>query len=212
MRRYCEPVGFDGFPPVAFDFYAGLGRENSRAYWEAHASDYADAVRGPMAALTAELADEFGQAKLFRPNRDVRFSADKSPYKTHQGAYVPTAEATGWYVEVSAVGVRSGAGMYRADASRLAAMRAAIVDDRRGAELERILGTLADDGYEIDGDRLATAPRGFDRSHPRIELLRHKSLHAQRHHGRATGPDLLDAVREDWRRLRPLVDWLTATA
>ena len=72
---------------------------------------------------------------MFRPYRDVRFAKDKTPYKTHQGAFVPAGPATGWYVEVSARGVRTGAGFYEASSPRLAAIRAAIDDDRRGPEL-----------------------------------------------------------------------------
>ena len=76
---------------------------------------------------------------MFRPYRDVRFAKDKTPYKTHQGAFVAAGPATGWYVEISARGVRTGAGFYEASGPRLAAIREAIADDRTGTELERIL-------------------------------------------------------------------------
>ena len=210
---------FAGFPVAALDFYDDLEVDNTKSYWEKHKQTYAECVKAPMTALCAALAPEFapdGQsAKIFRPYRDVRFAKDKTPYKTHQGAFVAAGPATGWYVEISAQGVRTGAGFYEASSPRLAAVRAAIDDDRTGTELERILATLEKDGWEIGGDRLKTSPRGYDADHPRIELLRHKSLVARHSHGFEPvihTPELLDLVRDDWRALRPLVEWVAANA
>jgi uncharacterized protein (TIGR02453 family) len=168
-----------------------------------------------MAALCAALAPEFGEAKVFRPYRDVRFAKDKTPFKTHQGAFVPAGPATGWYVEVSARGVRTGAGFYEASSPRLASIRAAIDDDRRGQELERLLTGLAADGWDVAGERLKTTPRGYPADHPRIGLLRHKSMTVGRSHGFEPvvhTPELLDVVRDDWRALRPFVEWVAENA
>jgi uncharacterized protein (TIGR02453 family) len=202
---------FQGFPVAALDFYDDLEIDNTKSFWEAHKTLYAESVKKPMLALTAALEPEFGPAKVFRPYRDVRFAKDKTPYKTHQGAYVAVAPATGWYVEVSARGIRTGAGFYEASGPRLAAFRDSIVDDKSGKALQRILGKLEKAGFEVGGDRLKTAPRGYDAEHPRIELLRHKSLTV----GRWIGfepvihtPGLLDVVREDWRSLKPFVEWV----
>ncbi|TYQ09672.1 UNVERIFIED_ORG: uncharacterized protein (TIGR02453 family) [Gordonia westfalica J30] len=208
-------MSFDGFPEAALDFYDDLEIDNSKFFWEQHKEIYRTAVAEPMTALAEELADEFGTAKLFRPYRDVRFSKDKSPYKTHQGAFVAVAPATGYYIQIGAPGVRVGAGFYEAAPARLAEVRKAIDHDRHGAELERIVGKLAKAGWEIGGDRLKTAPRGYDIDHPRIELLRHKSLFA----GRDYGFDevihtsaLVDRVRKDWRETNTLVDWIARHA
>jgi hypothetical protein len=114
-------------------------------------------------------------------------------------------------VQVSAAGVRTSAGFYDADGPQLAAYRTAVDDVRRGTELEGILADLAAAGYEISGEQLKTAPRGYDREHPRIGLLRHKQLFAGREHGFEPvvhTPELLDLVRADWRATRPLVEWL----
>ena len=203
-------AAFEGFPAAALDFYDDLEVDNTRSFWEAHKHVYAESVLAPFKALTAALEPEFGTAKIFRPYRDVRFSKDKTPYKTHQGAFVGVGEATGYYVELSPRGVRTGGGFYHAPSDRLAAFRAAIVHDRFGPELERLLGQIEADGFEIGGETLKTTPRGFDGDHPRIGLLRHKSLTA----GRSLGfepvihtAELLDVVREDWRSLRPLTEW-----
>ena len=208
-------MSFDGFPEAALDFYDDLEIDNSKFFWEQHKEIYRTAVAEPMTALAEELADEFGTAKLFRPYRDVRFFKDKSPYKTHQGAFVAVAPATGYYIQIGAPGVRVGAGFYEAGPARLAELRKAIDHDRHGPELERIVRKLLKAGWEIGGDRLQTAPRGYDVDHPRIELLRHKSLFA----GRDYGFDdvihtsaLVDRVRQDWRETNTLVDWLVRHA
>src|SRR4051794_10745030 len=169
-------VEFTGFPVAALDFYDDLEVDNTRSFWEKHKEVYATAVKAPMTALTAALAPEFGEAKIFRPYRDVRFAKDKTPYKTHQGAFVAAGPATGWYVEVSPRGVRTGAGFYEASSPRLAAIREAIDHDLHGAELERLLAELRSGGWEVGGDRLKTTPRGYAADHPRIDLLRHRSM------------------------------------
>ncbi len=95
-------AAFTGIPVAALDFYEDLEADNSKTWWAAHKETYDEVVRRPMASLTAALEDEFGAAKLFRPYRDVRFSKDKIPYKTHQGAFVGLAESCGYYVQIDA--------------------------------------------------------------------------------------------------------------
>ena len=204
-------AAFTGFPVAALDFYDDLELDNTRSFWAARKSVYDEAVRAPMTALVDALSEEFGPGKVFRPYRDVRFSKDKKPYKDHQGAFVAAGPSTGWYVEVGAPGVRVGAGFYHAEADRLAAFRAAIAHDRTGPELERILRGLARRGWTRGGERLKTTPRGWSADHPRIDLLRHKSLALSRSYGFdevVHQPALLDEVRRDWRAARPLVEWL----
>jgi uncharacterized protein (TIGR02453 family) len=164
-----------------------------------------------MVALTDALAAEFGEAKVFRPYRDVRFAKDKTPYKTHQGAFVGVARATGWYLEVAAPGVRVGGGIYEASGPRLAAIREAMADERAGGVLLRVLRDLERGGFELAGERLKSAPRGYAKDHPRIDLLRMKTVLGMKRYGFEPfvhTPELLDRVRTDWRKLRPLVSWL----
>jgi uncharacterized protein (TIGR02453 family) len=208
-------VTFDGFPISALDFYDDLEVDNTRSFWEAHKHVYTESVLAPMKALCAALEPEFGAAKVFRPYRDVRFAKDKTPYKTHQGAFVGVASHTGFYVEVSPRGVRTGGGCYWFEPDRLAAFRAAIVHDTYGAELERLLAAASSAGYEIGGERLKTSPRGFDKDHPRIEMLRHKSLtlgHSLGFEPVIHTPELLDLVRDDWRAVSATVDWIARHA
>ena len=100
---------FSGWPEEALDFYDGLAADNTKSYWTAHKAVYDTKVLRPMADLSEELAAEFGEPKIFRPYRDVRFSPDKTPYKTHIGAVVG---GTG-YVQLSAEGLGAGAGMWQ---------------------------------------------------------------------------------------------------
>lgn len=204
-------MSFTGFPEAALDFYDDLEADNSKVFWEAHKEVYKTAVAAPMAALTEELADEFGAAKVFRPYRDVRFSKDKTPYKTHQGAFIGVGPATGYYLQIGAPGVRVGAGFYDASPTRLAAFRKAIDNDLYGPALEKVIAKLRRTGWEIGGETLKTAPRGWDADHPRIELLRHKSLSAMRDYGFEEiihTPKLVPQIRKHWRETSALLDWL----
>ncbi|WP_182359769.1 DUF2461 domain-containing protein [Tomitella gaofuii] len=204
--------GFAGIPFAALDFYEDLEADNSRVWWQAHKDFYRDTVRAPVEALAAALEDEFGTAKVFRPYRDVRFSKDKTPYKTHQGLFVATAPGTGYYAQIDAAGLSTAGGSYALAPEQLARLRTAVDDDVRGAELEGIVDALAHAGFTIGGDRLKTHPRGFPADHPRIRLLRHRSLTARRDHGCpewVQTPVALDRVRASWRAVGPLVEWLT---
>jgi len=206
---------FTGFPVAALDFYDDLEVDNTKSFWTAHKKVWEESVRDPMLALTAALADEFGPAKVFRPYRDVRFAKDKTPYKNHQGAFVASGPATGWYLQIGSPGVFVASGYYHADTDRLARIRAAIDDDRTGPELEKILRGLDRRGWERSGDTLKTSPRGYAADHPRIDLLRHKSLTMHRSYGYEKvihSPQLLDEVRKDWRAARPLVEWVVRVA
>lgn len=206
---------FTGFPVAALDFYDDLEGDNTKTFWSAHKEIYEESVRKPMNALVAALEGEFGAAKVFRPHRDVRFAKDKTPYKTNQGAFVPRGPSLGYYVEVAAPGVRVGAGFYEASAERLGSFRDAIADERRGAELEKILAKLVKAGWTVGGDRLKTSPRGYDADHPRIELLRHKSMTLSKSYGFEPvihTAELADQIRQDWRTTTPFIDWVTTNA
>lgn len=206
------PEGWAGIPVDALDFYEDLAVENSREWWQANRARYDGSVRAPLAVLLTALEDEFGPAHVFRPHRDVRFSADKSPYKDHQGALASTVQGMGYYVQVGADGLLTGGGFYPTGTDEVAHLRAAVDAPRSGQELQRLTDALVDHGFELDGDRVATRPRGVAADHPRLPLMRFKSLVAKRVHGAPTWlstPDVVERVREDWRAVRPLVDWLT---
>jgi uncharacterized protein (TIGR02453 family) len=166
-------VAFRGWPVEALEFYEGLEADNSKTYWTAHKAIYDDKVYGPMVELLAELADEFGAGKIFRPYRDVRFSHDKSPYKTSIAASLER----GGYLQLSAKGLASGNGTYMMSPDQLTRYRAAVDDNTSGERLRKVLRTVADHGIEVGGhDELKTAPKGYPRDHPRVEYLRYNGL------------------------------------
>ena len=126
----------------------------------------------PICELLAELADEFGPGKVFRPYRDVRFSKDKTPYKLNCAAHL-----SGGYISMSADELFVGSGLYQPDPDRLRRYRAAVADDHAGAELEGIVAELRTDGYEVGAhESVKTAPKGYPKEHPRIDLLRQKGV------------------------------------
>lgn len=166
-------VGFAGWPERAFTFYEGLEADNSKAYWTAHRAIYDADVLAPMEALLSELADEFGDGKLFRPYRDVRFSADKSPYKTAMGATL----AKGGYIHLSADGLGVAVGYHMMAPDQLARYRQAVAEDVTGEQLRRVIAQVEGHGIDVVGEEpLKTAPRGYPKDHPRADLLRNKGL------------------------------------
>ncbi|WP_019144396.1 DUF2461 domain-containing protein [Aeromicrobium massiliense] len=202
---------FTGFPEAALDFYDDLELDNSKTFWDAHKQVYDTAVAAPMRALVAQLEPEFGPARVYRPYRDLRFSKDKTPYKTHQGAFVANGPSTGYYVQVGAPGVRVGVGFYDASPARLASIRDAMAEERRGQELLDVIAALEADGWERRGERVKTSPRGWSADHPRIGLLRHKSLSMTKEYGFEPfihTAELVDRVRADWRAGAPFLDWV----
>lgn len=201
---------FRGIPLAGADFFAELRFNNDKPWWTANKARWERDVRGPLTALCEALAPQFGDAKLFRPFRDVRFSNDKSPYKDHQGAVVIVAPATGYYLQLGAEGLMTGGGWYDPMPELVTRYRAAVDADASGAALVGIVAELEAAGFEVGGDTLKTAPRGFTADHPRAALLRHKSLRASRQHGAPewlATPEAYDRVKADWDAYGPLLDW-----
>lgn len=152
---------FTGWQDEALEFYERLEIDNSKTFWAEHREVYDRAVRQPMVELLDQLEPEFGPGKIFRPNRDIRFSADKAPYKTHIGAYLEA----GGYIQLSADGLACGNGMYQLAADQLERYRAAVAEDVTGAELERVIARVTKAGPVVTGrDALKTAPAATPRT------------------------------------------------
>ena len=163
--------GFTGWKGDFRGFFLGLKMNNSKAYFEAHRPQYEQEVKGPMVALLADLEPEFGPARLSRPNRDIRFSADKSPYKTNIYASTP-----GGYVALDAEGLMVGGGRYEMDSAQLARFRDAVATSASGTKLVAIVAELREKGYYVGGQELKRVPSPHPQDHQRGELLRHKRL------------------------------------
>jgi uncharacterized protein (TIGR02453 family) len=170
-------MAFSGWPTEAVEFYKGLEADNTKPYWTAHKPVFDASVYAPMADLLTELADEFGGGRIARPYRDVRFSADKSPYKTSIYAILDR----GGYVNFSADGLVAGMGYYQMGPDQLDRYRRAVADDASGPELVGIVDRLTGDKVEVAGSSsLKRVPKGYPAEHPRGDLLRHKGLIAWR--------------------------------
>jgi uncharacterized protein (TIGR02453 family) len=204
---------FEGFSDRALELYAGLEADNSREYWATHKSVYEAEVRDPMLALLDALEEEFGAGKLFRPHRDVRFAKDKSPYKTHQGAFVGATLGIGLYLQVDKDGLLAGGGWRSHGTDQVRRFRDAVAEDGPGVELSEIVAGLRGSGFTVVGEELKTSPRGYSSDHPRIDLLRCRSLMVTRRFGAPDwldSPQALDEVRAAWREVTPLNAWITA--
>ena len=200
-------MAFRGWPVEALEFYEALEADNSKAFWQRHKETYETVVRAPMEELLAELAPDWGEGRIFRPYRDVRFSADKSPYKTNIAATIGSR-----YVQLTANGLAAGAGMWEMSSEQLASYREAVDEDAAGTELEGIVATIRKSGVEAMGHGvLKTAPKGYPKDHPRIELLRFKGIVAWREWpaGAWLGTrKAKDRVADVFRTAEPLTVWL----
>lgn len=200
-----------GFREEAFVFYEGLEADNTKAYWTDHKAVYDEAVKAPMLALLDALEPEFGKAKLFRPYRDVRFSRDKTPYKTTAAAAIGDDVQGGLYVQLSADGLLVAAGAHGLATDQSRRLRAAIAEDRPGRALSALLGRLRAAGFEVSGERLKRVPKELPQEHPRADLLTLKTLWASVLHEPADWmhtDEVTARVASAWRDLLPLNAWL----
>jgi uncharacterized protein (TIGR02453 family) len=200
---------FTGWKAEALEFFDELEEENTKAFWERNKHTYETLVRAPMEELLAELKKEWGPGRIFRPYRDVRFSKDKSPYKTNIAAVVGDG-----YISLDARGLGAGVGMWEMAPDQLARYRQAVDDGRSGAKLARVVSDIRSTGAEAAGHGvLKTAPKGYPKDHPRIELLQYKGIVAWRDWpaGAWLGTKRAkDRVVELFRVAKPLNAWLTA--
>jgi len=192
------------FTSEAAAFFTGLDADNSKAFFEAHRDQYARAIRQPLEDLLGAAEPVYGPGKVMRPNRDVRFSANKDPYRTEASMWAGTVG--GVYLNLNPERLEVGGGLYDPSRDQLERARGAIAE-RPGvaAELESIIQALEGDGFTLAGPSLKTAPRGMDPSHPAIHLLRLKHYAALRGMPIDTPPS--DVLRT-WRAMEPLIAWV----
>jgi uncharacterized protein (TIGR02453 family) len=230
MPKALAPARFDGFADREGRFFRALARNQNRGWFELHRREYEEGWLGPMKALLAEVRERIdplfprhplGEPKVFRIYRDVRFSKDKSPYKTHVGGYVGIAGsgdgpsgAAAVYVHVGAKELFVASGQYMMQPPQLARFREALLDERRGGEVSAILRKLARAKFEVGShDVLHRVPRGIDPGHPRADLLKRKGLIVS-----FPGPparllvsrELVGWLVTHTRRVVPLVEWLAS--
>ena len=167
------PGKFSGWKGDFTGFFLGLRANNNKPYFEAHRRQYEEEVKAPMLALLSELEPEFGPARrVSRPYRDIRFSADKSPYKLN--IYADLTQ--GGYVALDAEGLVAAGGRYMVEDAQVKKLRAAVAADRSGRELVGIVAELRKRGYDVSGQELKRVPAPYPQDHPRADLLKHKRL------------------------------------
>jgi uncharacterized protein (TIGR02453 family) len=202
-------AAFQGFPAAAFEWFAGLERDNTRAYFTSTRERFEADVRGALEAMLDELALTFGgEVKVFRQQRDLRFSPDKRPYKEQTYGLVGR-----FYAQLSSRGLYAGTGYHVMARDQLERFRAAVDPERTGEELRAAVASAEAAGLDVEGAALQTAPRGYPRDHPRIELLRRKSIVAGRRlppGGGIARSDALDHCAGAWRAAGPINAWLDA--
>src|SRR5258708_35862748 len=138
-------MAFSGWGDEALEFYEGLAADNSKTYWTRQKAVYEEQVLRPMTELLDELGPEFGESKIFRPYRDVRFSKDKTPYKTHLGAMLG-----GGYIQLSAGGLAAGDGMYGMASDQVGRYREAVAAGRTGGGTPRGGARVGEHGIQED--------------------------------------------------------------
>ena len=203
---------FRGWPQDALDFYVGLEAENSKAYFHAHKQTYDENVKAPFLALSEEIEQEFGALHVFRPNRDIRFAKDKTPYKTTAAAVTEAEGGASYYVQVSATGLFAGSGYYHLAPDQLERFRAAVADAKTGPKLATAIASVRAKRYEVAArESLKRAPRGFEPDHPRVDLLRMKGVHVGRTFGAPRWMHTAAAANRvvtAWRDAAPVNRWL----
>jgi uncharacterized protein (DUF2461 family) len=195
-------VEFNGFPEQAFAFFEAVEPDVDWSFVRERRQDWERFVHEPMEALLEALAPEFGDGYAYHLHRD--------PWLwRHQIGVVAIADTIALQAELSMEGLRLDGGWLRSSNDQVVRYREAVDDEVEGADLGRILQQLLADGFAVAGETLKTGPRGILANHPRIGLLRQRSLIASRW----APPDTVatplceDEVRAGWRALRPLTEW-----
>lgn len=221
---------FRGFPDARGDFFLALALHNDRDWFNTHREEYQQGWAAPMAALLEQVRDGLrgaygrrglGAPKVFRINRDVRFSKDKTPYKTHVAGWIPLetgqaaspgATPAAIYLHVGVDERMTGSGCWMLEPDALRRYRAALLDPKRGAALARLLGPLEAEGFTVSSaESLKRVPAGVDPDHPRAALLRMKGLvvaPADVPKKLLTRPALAGWLVEQARAAAPVVGWL----
>ena len=219
---------FSGFPKTFQTFFNGLKKNNSKAWFDANRLSYENDVKAPAADFVVALGKRLKKIapniqaipkvnkSLFRLNRDVRFSKDKSPYKTNMGilfweGHRKRMECTGFYFHVEGRKMMLAAGMHMFPKNFFEPYRNAVVDKKRGPQLVRAVNTVTGKGYLIGGTHYKRVPRGYDPEHKNAGFLLHNGLYARIETELPSeffSADIVDLAYDHYRSMVPLHRWL----
>ncbi len=222
-------VAGDAFPGETRAFLEGIAAHSEKAWFEAHRGLYEAGYVAPAKAFVEAMGPRLRRitpdvqfepkinGSISRINRDVRFSNDKRPYKDHLAIYFWLGEKKsfdqpGFYLSIGPKSVWVGSGIYMFDKLMLGDFREAAIYDRSGKELTAILGKLERAGYIIGEKRRKLVPRGFDKDHPRAELLLFEGLHAgaELPLSAAFEPGFADLCLKHFKATWPISRWILA--
>src|SRR5215471_11307676 len=216
---------FAGFPPEALKFLRALSRNNRREWFQPRKDVFETNVKAPMMdlveAVNAELL-RFAPAHIndpkkavYRIYRDTRFSADKTPYKTHLAAIFPCRgldrhSGAGYYFHVAPKSIAIAMGAYMPGPEQLFAIRSWLSEHHR--EFENAAKALRKTMGELQGDSLARSPKGFDPNHPAAELVRRKAWYfaTELEPEIAESPKLLSEIVKRFRAGAPVIEMLNS--
>lgn len=222
---------FNGFPKAGVQFLKDLKKNNDKVWFNKNKETFQTQVLQPAQAFVMAMgkklekfapdihADPRTDKSIFRIYRDTRFSADKSPYKTHLGILWwegdhPKMECSGFYFHLEPPNLLMGNGMYMFSKSILKIYRDAVIDIKLGADLIKAIKVVSKKG-KLSGKHYKKTPRGFDPDHPNAEYLLYNGLHVM---NETKIPDelysgaLVDYCFNWYKDMAPLHRWLVKMA
>lgn len=224
-------AAFNGFGPPTLSFLSGLSQNNSKQWFDVHRADYENHFLTPAVRFIEAIGEPLRQmlpgvqavpkvnGSIFRINRDVRFSKDKTPYKDHLDLWFWQGDrktaVSSLFFRLTAERVILGAGAHMFPPPQIAAWRDALMNDKHAGELLEIGGDLAKAGIAIAGDRYAKPPKEFAGAAAGIaELSRFKALHAffdEPHPASLGTPAFVDHCVKKFAVVAPVHRWLVNT-
>jgi len=205
---------FHGFGPGLVDFYLALEQHNNREWFQANRARYEAEIGSPLKALAQELESQYPPVKVFRPFRNTRFWPELPPLNEHASLVANAGDVAILYLRIDADGMLITGGSHQLDRAQISHFRSIVATDKGAARVRSLLAEAAAAGFSISEEfSLKTAPRGYSRDHPHIDLLRLRSLSLGRHY--SPGPWLatresLDLIASGWQTMMPWVRWLRA--
>lgn len=215
------------FSKESADFLKGLEQNNDKEWFDVHRDTYQKYVKKEAEEFAATVGEELKKISskinveprvnrsIFRLNRDVRFSKDKTPYKTHLGFFfwegpAGRKEDPGFYLMIKPDEVLVGVGLYKFSKHMLDQYREAITEDMSGQQFTQIIHELQKNGYEIGNKHYKRVPRGYDEDDLNSEFLKYNALHAGKTLPgiKMTSKDLLKHISSEAQELKKLHRWL----
>ena len=223
--------GFEGFPEQGLRFLADLSDNNNREWFNENKPQYLEYIVEPSKEFIETVGDQLqfisphvqydtrtnGQGSLMRIYRDIRFSPDKTPYKTYVGIRFwegsgKAKDNPGYFLWFDHTGAGIHVGMHGFDKAMLESYRQGVAADDLGPELEKAIADVVAAGeYEIGGEHYKRVPRDYEKDHPRADLLRFNSLYVS---SPRISPELLasseitKSVLDHFENMAPVQRWL----